>query len=80
MHKSKDLQFVWTEKALQNAVSIKHYLLTHFSSTEVAHFFATLQDFEEAVSLFPKLYPESIFKKNIRRAILSTVLSAYYRK
>lgn len=70
---------VWTDRALQNASSIKKYLAIKFSQKEVAHFFSLIRTFEIAVSIFPKLYPHSGFKKNIRRAVLSKVLSAYYR-
>jgi plasmid stabilization system protein ParE len=70
---------VWTEKSLENANSIRNYLLSNFSSNEVEHFYATLQSFELAVCAFPTLYPRLLLKKNIRRAVLSKVLSAYYR-
>lgn len=73
------LPVFWTERALQNAVSIKVYLSSNFSSREVENFFSILQTFEIAVGAFPKLYPISTLKKNIRRAVLSQVLSAYYR-
>lgn len=70
---------VWTEKSLQNAISIRNYLILNFSSKEVNHFYATLQSFEIAVCTYPTLYPRLLLKKNIRRAVLSKVLSAYYR-
>jgi plasmid stabilization system protein ParE len=73
------LPVFWTERALQNAVSIKGYLLSNFSFKEVENFFFVLQTFEIAVGAFPKLYPLSTQKKNIRRGVLSQVLSAYYR-
>ena len=79
MPKPKVADILWTERALQNAISIKGYLISNFSSKEVEKFFAILQSFEVAVCAFPKLYPPSKLKKNIRRAVLSKVLSAYYR-
>ena len=69
----------WTERALQNALSIKRYLLEEFSPREVENFYSLLQTFEMAVTVFPKLYPSSSIKRNIRRAVLSNVLSTYYR-
>jgi plasmid stabilization system protein ParE len=79
MPNPKVLSVFWTERALQNAVSIKSYLSSNFSFKEVENFFAILQTFEIAVGAFPKLYPSSTLKKNVRRAVLSHFLSAYYR-
>jgi len=79
MPKPKITSIYWTERSLQNAISIKNYLLTNFSDKEVEHFYSLLQSFEIAVCAFPKLYPQSSVKNNIRRAVLSKVLSAYYR-
>jgi len=79
MPKSKVVSIVWTERSLQNAVSIKKYLSTHFSVKEVDHFYAILQNFEIVVCAFPELYPHSLIQKSIRCAVLSKVLSAYYR-
>lgn len=73
------ISICWTERALQNAVSIKGYLASNFSSTEIENFFAILRTFEIAVRAFPKLYPQSTLRKTVRRAVLSRVLSAYYR-
>ena len=36
-------------------------------------------EFEIAVCAFPSLYPYSAVKKSLRRAVLSNVLSVYYR-
>ena len=79
MPKSKVASIIWTERSLQNAISIKSYLISNFSSKEVDHFNAILQAFEIAVCAFPDLYPQSLIKRNIRRAVLSKVLSAFYR-
>lgn len=70
---------VYTNSALANASSIKKYLFRKFSEKEVAIFFALLQSFEIATISFPKLYPKTNKKKNIRRAVLSKVLSVFYR-
>jgi plasmid stabilization system protein ParE len=43
------------------------------------YFFSLLESFEIAVCAYPELYPGSGIKKNIRRAVLSKVLSAFYR-
>ena len=79
MAKPKVASIVWTDRSLENAISIKEYLTHHFSKKEKDNFFALLQAFEIAVCAFPELYPQSGIKRNIRRAVLSKVLSAYYR-
>ena len=73
------MSIVWTHRALKNAISIKRYLLVHFSDKEVDNFYAILKSYEIAVCAFPSLYPYSTIKKNLRRAVLTNVLSAYYR-
>lgn len=70
---------LWTARALEDAVSIRRYLKDKFSNKEVVNFYALLESFEIAVSAYPKLYPQSGIKKNIRRAVLSKELSAFYR-
>lgn len=77
MPKSKVISILWTERSLRNAISIKEYLISNFSAKEVDHFSAILQSFEVAVCAFPELYPQSSVQENIRRAVLSKVLSAY---
>ena len=79
MPKPKVASILWTERSLQNAISIKEYLILNFSTKEVDRFYSILQSFEIAVCAFPELYPQSLILKNIRRAVLSKVLSAYYR-
>lgn len=79
MPKPKIASITWTDRSLQNAVSIKEYLSNNFTQKEIDNFYILLQEFEIVVCAFPKLYPESGIKKNIRRAVLSKVLSAYYR-
>jgi len=54
MPKSQVASILWTERALQNAISIKGYLISNFSSREVNNFFATLQSFEVAVCAFTR--------------------------
>ena len=53
--------------------------MAHFSDKEVDKFYAILKSFEIAACAFPNLYPYSAIKKNLRRAVLTNVLSVYYR-
>jgi len=41
MLKSKVASIIWTERFIYNAISIKGYLISNFSSKEVDHFNAT---------------------------------------
>jgi plasmid stabilization system protein ParE len=79
MPESKSLSVIWTDRALQNAISIRKYIESDFSEKEVESFYLLLNAFEEAVSVFPRLYPQTSKKKGIRRAVLSKVLSVFYR-
>ena len=75
MPEKKALTILWTDEALKNASSIKAYLEESFSEKEIGRFYSLLSAFEEA----PKLYPQTNRKTKIRRAVLSKVLSAFYR-
>ena len=72
-------QIVYTSTSLSNATAIKKYLSNKFSQKEVDHFFSLLQSFESVVVSYPKLYPKTPKKKNVRRAVLSKPLSVFYR-
>ncbi len=65
MPKPKVASILWTERSLQNAISIKEYLISIFSTKEVDRFYVILQSFEIAVCAFPELYPQSLVQKNI---------------
>jgi plasmid stabilization system protein ParE len=79
MPESVKLQIRWTSQSLFHASLIKQYLLKKFTQKEVDNFYDLLSSFEEAVVLFPKLYPETKKKFKIRRAVLSKELSVFYR-
>jgi plasmid stabilization system protein ParE len=73
------LTIQYTLRALENASSIKRYLQQNFSDKEIDVFYSLLNTFSEAVSLFPELYPPANRKMKVRRAVLSRVLSVFYR-
>jgi len=79
MPKKKKLTVLWTYEALKNASSVKAYLSENFSSKEIQNFYSLLSAFENAVLLFPKLYPQTNKKAKIRRAVLSKEISVFYR-
>jgi len=67
MPERKKLTVYWTSETLKNASSIKNYLKENFSEKEVERFYSLLSSFEEAISIFPKLYPQTKKKDKIRR-------------
>lgn len=69
----------WTSNSLENASAIKKYLSENFSQKEIDSFYLLLSSFENAISAFPNLYPETKKNSHIRRAVLSKVLSSFYR-
>ena len=71
MPEKKHLKIFWTDNALQNTIAIKRYLKQNFSDIEINSFFELLTSFEKAVVIFPGLYPPSVLKKKIRRAVFS---------
>lgn len=75
----RQLEVFWTDNALENAANIKVYLISNFSDKEVNTFYSLLNSFGEAVSLFPELYPRVGKRLKIRRAVLSKVMSVFYR-
>ena len=79
MPKLKITEVLYSDRAIQNAILIKHYLIKRFSQKEVDFFYSLLQSFEKVVFAFPDLYPKTSKKKNIRRAVLSKELSVFYR-
>ncbi|HAC16890.1 MAG TPA: hypothetical protein DCE78_13235 [Bacteroidetes bacterium] len=78
MDESKSLVVEYTSKSLNNALEISSYLRNRFSQKEVDTFYQALSEFEKIINHYPKLYKESKRLK-IRRAVLSKVLSVYYR-
>jgi plasmid stabilization system protein ParE len=79
MSKKGDVEVVWTRQSLRNARNIQGYLAENFSEREIASFYKHLEIFEVAVSKFSKLYPLTSKKTMVRRAVLSKVLSVFYR-
>ena len=68
----------WTERSITNAQLIKKYLRKNFSGREVESFERILGEFENAIEVFPRLYPTSRQHPELRRAVLNKFLSVYY--
>jgi len=72
------LEVEWTKRSLGNAQHIRKYLITEFSEQEVLKFENLLEHFENTVSVFPKIYPESAKYPMLRRAVLHKLTSVLY--
>ena len=68
----------WTDRALRNTNSIRKYLLSRFSETEVLNFENLLREFVKNVSIFPSLYPQSQKQPDLRKAVLHRNTSVFY--
>lgn len=77
MADKRKLNIQYSKQSFQNAQEIIAYLKWKFSEREVNNFYQALHDFENIVCFYPTLFAKSK-KKNIRRAVLSKVLSVYY--
>ncbi|MDB5288072.1 MAG: hypothetical protein JWR05_3021 [Mucilaginibacter sp.] len=71
-------QVEYTDRAINDSVSIKYYILHYFTQKEVNNFYSLLESFEKVVTVFPLLYPVSAKSKKIHRAVLSKQLSVFY--
>ncbi len=69
---------VYTEEALLNMTQIRNFILLKFTQREVENFYKILFRFEDTVSVFPEIYPESFKGEDTRRAVLSKQLSVFY--
>lgn len=77
MAEKESLVVEYSDQSLSNATEIVDYLRSSFTQKEIDSFYQSLYDFELIISSYPTLYPESN-KVQIRRAVLSRVLSVYY--
>ena len=71
-------QVEYADRAINDSISIKYYILHYFTQKEVNNFYSLLESFEKVVAVFPLLYPVSIKNKKIHRAVLSKQLSVFY--
>ncbi|MFA6084126.1 hypothetical protein [Mucilaginibacter sp.] len=63
-------QVEYADRAINDSISIKYYILHYFTQKEVNNFYSLLESFEKVVAVFPLLYPVSIKnKKSTSRGI-----------
>tara|TARA_B100001146_G_C16201073_1_gene444701 strand:+ start:19005 stop:19307 length:303 start_codon:yes stop_codon:yes gene_type:complete len=71
---------LWTENALAELEEIIEYLEENWSINEVKNFAHELDHTIELISKNPELFQASNKKKNIRRAVILSLNSLYYRR
>ncbi|PIQ21199.1 MAG: hypothetical protein COW65_10595 [Cytophagales bacterium CG18_big_fil_WC_8_21_14_2_50_42_9] len=72
-------KIVWTNKALANLDNIIQYLTNNWTEKEISKFFRKLDRRINIISQRPLLYPLTSNRKNVRRSVLTTQVTIYYR-
>ena len=68
----------WSNRALRDLEQILIYLEENWSEKEIVKFVGKLHKRLNLISFFPKLYPESILKKTVRRSVLTKQVVIYF--
>jgi len=72
------LEVIWSIESVNTTDQIINYLFSEWSEKEVKNFLEALRAFEEIVSLFLEVYPNSQIKKGYRRAVIVNQVSVLY--
>jgi len=72
-------KIIWTHQALADYEEIKKYLLSSFGDLAVSEFLFSLNKKLDSIQANPTLYPASLTKKNIRKAVLNKRLIIFYQ-
>ena len=67
-----------SEKAENDLSKIIDYLLVNWNQMTVRNFLKKFYNQIDLISSFPDLYPKTIIKKNIHRAVLTKHITIYY--
>jgi plasmid stabilization system protein ParE len=70
---------IWSAESLRSAKQIHVYISLGFSKREVQNFETLLVEFELLVVQFPGMYPRSERHLDLRRAVLSRMLTLFYK-
>ena len=71
-------EVIWSGESTLMADQIILFLSEKWTEKEVLNFLIDLKTFEEIVSNFPEIYPESQIKKGYRRAVINKQTSVLY--
>lgn len=72
-------KIVWTNKALINLDNVIQYLTDNWTEKEISKFFRKLDSRINIISQRPLLYPLTSNRKDVRRSVLTSQLTIYYR-
>ena len=72
-------EILWSAESLSNLGDILTYLESNWTEREVSRFKAQLNRNLEIISQFPSIFPESIAKPGLRRAVLNKQVSIIYQ-
>lgn len=75
---AKKLDIIYSNQAVLRTDQIIKYLLENWSEKEVIYFLEAIEGFEEIVSRFPEIYPQSQILKGFRKAVLAKQISVLY--
>ncbi|MAO63508.1 MAG: hypothetical protein CL666_00765 [Balneola sp.] len=76
---AEKLPVIWSRESSAKVEEIKAYLLEEWSKKEVESFLKELKSFEDRIELFPKLYPASQKRSNMRKAVITKQQSVIYQ-
>ena len=72
-------KIVWTEHAISELKETIEYLETNWTERELRNFSAKLDHTIELISKAPELFPSSVEKFGIRKAVVEKYNNLYYR-
>lgn len=72
------LEVIWSIESTKASDQILQYLHDEWTEREINNFLEALHAFEDMVSVFPQIYPESPIKKGYRKAVIVKQVSAIY--
>lgn len=72
------LEIYWSEESVKKTDQIILFLNKNWSEKEIESFLNALYSFEDIVTYFPEIYPESQLLTGYRRAVLLKHISIIY--
>lgn len=74
-----DYKIIWTNEAINNLEEILNYLIEKWSQRELNIFKKKLSRQIELISLYPKMFPVSLYNTELRKAVLSKQTTLFYK-
>jgi plasmid stabilization system protein ParE len=72
-------KIVWTNRASTDLDNITQYLADNWTEKEIRKFFRSLDGRIKLISQRPLLYPLTKNRKDVRRSVLTSQITIYYR-